>query len=129
MYVVGEETQVVDGKVRCGYCEDRERYNPYANKPSSQFSQCPNEKEICDPEINGKVECDEPYKKNDPYSKYKMDRKCRCDYENSYIPRFYNLEKDTWRCIIASELECDKRQCPLTDDGRRQRRGEGMIHM
>ena len=75
---------------------------------------------MCDADVNGRVECDEPY----PDSKYKMDRQCRCAYEKNYIPRFYDYEKDTWRCIIASELICDERPCD-PKDGVDQRRGEG----
>ena len=116
---------MVNGEIRCGYCEDRERYNPLVNKPSNEFSQCPNQKGICDSKKNGKVECDEPYKTNDPYSKHKMDRKCMCDYKNNFRPRFYNFEKDTWKCIIASELLCDNRPCD-SKDGVTQSRGEGI---
>ena len=110
----------------CGHCLDPETYNTDDNKPSNTFSQCPQQKTKCD--TKGMVECDEPYRSNDPDSKYKMDRRCRCAYEKNYIPRFYDEKKDIWRCITASELTCDERKCDPVD-GVAHSRGEGSYHM
>ena len=117
---------MIFNKVSCEFCKDEERYNPDLSTPSNKFSECPRTKEKCAKEINNKIDCEETYDKNDPNSKYKMDRRCRCDYENDYIPSYYDDENDNYVCLPASELTCDPAPCSNTDDGRMQKRDESM---
>ena len=129
-YVSGQETRVIGPlKIKCDYCQHPEKYNANIFTGSSESSECPHTKTFCTKKENNPenelVECDNPYDKNDPDSKYKMDRMCRCFYEKNYIPLYYKVGIQDWTCAPPEEMKCSKSGCPNTDDGRKQNRRLG----
>ena len=129
-FVPGKETRVIDSStIRCDFCLEPETYNSNYYTFSSQSSVCPYKKTFCKKKENNPgndlVECDEPYDKNDPNSKYKMDRRCRCFYEENYIPWNYEFDRRNWTCARPEEMKCWKSDCPNTDDHKKQNRGLG----
>ena len=129
-FVPGEETRVIDSlTIRCDFCQEPESYNSDQYILSSHSVECPYKKTFCTKKENNPgnklVECDDPYDKNDPNSKYKMDRLCRCYYEGNYIPLYYEFDRQDWTCAPPEAIICWKSDCPNTDDGRKQNRGLG----
>ena len=108
----------------CRFCVDSEMYNPFSTL-SNKFSYCPKKKTKCSPVKDGKriIECESS---GHPYDQYTRDRKCRCNYEEDYIPYFYNMETYNWTCSsFPKELSCYQSRCPRSEDGREQKRGQG----
>ena len=114
------------GNIVCRYCHDPERYNPEKETLSNKLSECPNKKTVCIKEKTDRIECEEPYDKDDPNAKFKMDRQCRCSYEEDMIPKFYFFGRDTWTCSYPEVMKCLHVPCPMSEDGKKQTRGRGL---
>ena len=108
-----------DLDIICEYCNDKERFNPVENTPSNEFSECPRKKTKC---IKG-ITCEN----TEPFAAYIQNRLCRCDYQNDFIPEFYDFDHDRWTCGNPDDLYCVKVPCPESVDGRKQRREQGNI--
>ena len=129
MFVIsGKEPLVTkEGNVVCKYCNNTEAYNP-EEKLSNKFSYCPKQKTWCSPVKDGRsrIECENSYE--DRYDKYMKDRRCRCNFEDDYIPYYYNFDRYNWTCSsFPEDLDCYYSPCENTDDRRKQKRGQGNI--
>ena len=128
IHISGKEPFITrQGNVVCRFCDDPERYNPLPML-SNEFSYCPEKKTECSPVKDGRsrIECEDSYDKFNPYDRYTRNRKCRCNYEEDYIPYYYNFKTYNWTCSsFPEELDCYHKKCDNTEDGRKQKRGPG----